>query len=383
MKVFSREKYLSVMDKIAPLLAEERRGYKWPFECDGKTKEECIALGYAITGDWMEEKEMGYKEKQADWLKANNLGEGSRVYVYRKAENHEDGWRYRWIELLMDEKVGKVANIMEIRPCSLRVKVGDRTYYMPYTALLPVGVTEFEVGRRYKYVGSKTAEYFSSLNIDPRDATLIASGEELMVEKFENDRVKFTTTKYPWHFKGNWQDFVAMPEKDYYTELNRWIKTHGLKIGDKVRVLRSPTLEDMEGWACNWEDWLDEYVGKAFTVVGFDDEDNDIEVEFSRGVCSYVPYTVLEKVRCDSCLELSKALDAVGITAISATLQGNRITIEVQVEKGTFLYVPYTVLEKVEYDIYLELSKVLDSVGILVLSTKVEGNHITIEGVIR
>ena len=55
MKVFSREKYLSGMDKIAPCLAEERRGYKWPFECDGKTKEECIALGYTISDRWMEE----------------------------------------------------------------------------------------------------------------------------------------------------------------------------------------------------------------------------------------------------------------------------------------------------------------------------------------
>ena len=55
MKVCSRKKYLSVMDKIAPCLAEERRGYKWPFECDGKTKEECIALGYVVSPNWMDE----------------------------------------------------------------------------------------------------------------------------------------------------------------------------------------------------------------------------------------------------------------------------------------------------------------------------------------
>ena len=57
MKVFSREKYLSVMDKIDPNGAEERRGYEWAFECDGKTMEECNDLGYGICGDWMEEKE--------------------------------------------------------------------------------------------------------------------------------------------------------------------------------------------------------------------------------------------------------------------------------------------------------------------------------------
>jgi hypothetical protein len=56
MKVFSREKYLSVMDKISPCLAENRREMIWPFECDGKTKEEIEALGYEIIDKWMEEK---------------------------------------------------------------------------------------------------------------------------------------------------------------------------------------------------------------------------------------------------------------------------------------------------------------------------------------
>lgn len=55
MKVFSREKYLSVMDKTSPCLAEKRREMEWPFECDGKTKEECNALGYGITDNWMVE----------------------------------------------------------------------------------------------------------------------------------------------------------------------------------------------------------------------------------------------------------------------------------------------------------------------------------------
>lgn len=56
MKVFSREKYLRAMDKIAPCLAEERRGYVWHIECDGKTAQECIELGYVVRPDWMEER---------------------------------------------------------------------------------------------------------------------------------------------------------------------------------------------------------------------------------------------------------------------------------------------------------------------------------------
>ena len=48
MKVFSREKYLRAMHDLAPNMAERRRAFVWPFKCDGKTEEECNALGYVI-----------------------------------------------------------------------------------------------------------------------------------------------------------------------------------------------------------------------------------------------------------------------------------------------------------------------------------------------
>jgi hypothetical protein len=57
MKVFSREKYLRDMAKISPNMAEWRREMEWPFECDGKTKEECNALGYGVTDSWTVDKE--------------------------------------------------------------------------------------------------------------------------------------------------------------------------------------------------------------------------------------------------------------------------------------------------------------------------------------
>ena len=327
MKVFSREKYLSVMDESDPNGAELRREYEWPFECEGKTNEECDTLGYGISPDWMEEKEMGYEEKQAEWLKMNNLREGSRVYVYRKAENYEDGWRYRWIDSLMDEKVGKVADIMGIHPCSLLVEVGDMVSYMPYTALLPVGVTEFEVGRRYKYVGKGGAQVFMSIGIDINDAWELGRGCELMVEEFYDSGVKFTAFDREWFFTPMWEDFVALPEKDYYKELDGWINTQKLKVGDKVQIFQSPTLEDMEGWECDWDEGLDKYVGQV-GIVDFYYDDNEIEVIFPDGDGVFVPYTVLEKVQHITYLDLGKARDSTGITSISYTMQGNHITIE-------------------------------------------------------
>jgi hypothetical protein len=63
-------------------------------------------------------------------------------------------------------------------------------------------------------------------------------------------------------------------------------------------------------------------------VVGFDDGDNDIEVLLDDGRYIYVPYTVLEKVQSVAYPDLAKALESVGITILETTLQGNHITIE-------------------------------------------------------
>ena len=57
MKVFSREKYLRNMERFCPINQPMRLTFTWPFECDGKTKEECNALVYGIHPNWMEEKE--------------------------------------------------------------------------------------------------------------------------------------------------------------------------------------------------------------------------------------------------------------------------------------------------------------------------------------
>lgn len=325
-RVFSAEKFYA--DKEIPDVLKQRSALDgWPEKFDGKTEEECNALGCGICPEWMEEKEMGYKEKQADWLKANNLEEGSRVYVYRKPENYEDGWGYGWIDVLMDEMVGKIADIEEICPSSLKVKVGDTVSYMPYTALLPVGVTEFEVGRRYKYVGPDGERVFKRLGIDDNNAKVLGRGCELMVEEFYDRGVKFTAFDREWYFSTTWEDFVALPEKDYYKELGDWLMRNNLKAGDKVRILRSPTLEDMEGWECDWDDGLDKYVGQV-GIVDFYYGDNDMLATFPDGEEVFVPYTVLEKVQRRAHVDLYNALEGVGIATISVELEDNLITIK-------------------------------------------------------
>lgn len=45
---------------------------------------------------FLPEKEESYEERQAKWVKANNVKVGDRVRILRKAEDHEDGWGDVW-----------------------------------------------------------------------------------------------------------------------------------------------------------------------------------------------------------------------------------------------------------------------------------------------
>jgi hypothetical protein len=120
---------------------------------------------------------------------------------------------------------------------------------------------------------------------------------------------------------------VFSREKNYYKELGDWLMRNNLKAGDKVRILRSPTLEDMEGWECDWDDRLDKYVGQV-GIVDFYYGDNDMLATFPDGEEVFVPYTVLEKVQRRAHVDLYNALEGVGIATISVEREGNRITIE-------------------------------------------------------
>ena len=55
MKVFDRETYLKNMDCIHPESSEERHAYNWPYVCDGLPVEQCVALGYVISDDWLKD----------------------------------------------------------------------------------------------------------------------------------------------------------------------------------------------------------------------------------------------------------------------------------------------------------------------------------------
>jgi hypothetical protein len=66
----------------------------------------------------------------------------------------------------------------------------------------------------------------------------------------------------------------------------------GIKIGDKVKVLRKAKSFE-NGWACSWNEEMDEYVGRTGKV--FDIAFFGIDVEFYSSSW-YFPFFVLEKV---------------------------------------------------------------------------------------
>lgn len=53
-----------------------------------------------------------YEVRQYKWLKANDIGEGDKVRIVRKAESYEDGWDNNW-PARMDDEVGKVGFVVE------------------------------------------------------------------------------------------------------------------------------------------------------------------------------------------------------------------------------------------------------------------------------
>jgi hypothetical protein len=72
----------------------------------------------------------------------------------------------------------------------------------------------------------------------------------------------------------------------------------GIKIGDKVRVLRKAEDNEM-GWSNGWCDFMDIYVGKVGKAMGSSLDYNGLSVKFDDGEWYYFPFFVLEKVEED------------------------------------------------------------------------------------
>lgn len=133
-------------------------------------------------------KGLTYEERQAEWMKANNIKVGDKVKVIRKCESGENGWDDTWLRI-MDIAVGKVLKIIgEPRTVGILLEVEgfSRGAYFPYFVLEKVEEPEFKVGDFVKeketgmvgVITEKTEEEFAVYQNCP-NAVLLFEAEEL------------------------------------------------------------------------------------------------------------------------------------------------------------------------------------------------------------
>lgn len=118
----------------------------WPFEdkCDCYTyflpKKEESAPEPEIYGTAIEEgphdKEKSYEERQAEWVKANNLKPGDKVRILRGFETYEDGFSVR-MGVSMRELVGEVLTVKKVRNLFIAIWNEDHSnwWLWPYFVL--------------------------------------------------------------------------------------------------------------------------------------------------------------------------------------------------------------------------------------------------------
>jgi hypothetical protein len=70
-----------------------------------------------------------------------------------------------------------------------------------------------------------------------------------------------------------------------------------IKKGDKVRVTRKPTKEELDGWYNTWIEEMDAAVGKVWEVISTDGDQIELAFGWRTEDRSYdFPLCVLEKV---------------------------------------------------------------------------------------
>lgn len=93
-------------------------------------------------------KEPTYEERQAEWVKANNIKDGDKVKVIRKAvKDYENGWGGTCNVPVMNSAVDKVFKIVNLHyKKGILLRIGIDYYWFPYFVLEKVEKPEFKVG---------------------------------------------------------------------------------------------------------------------------------------------------------------------------------------------------------------------------------------------
>ena len=133
------------------LIKELNRGEEPDYGCLSDVDSDATYPFEAEDGcDWcciIRKNEPSYEERQAEWVKANNIKVGDKVRITRKCESHENGWKNAWVSL-MNSEVGKVLEITR-EPEKRGIFLGGEYFggaYFPYFILEKVEEPEFKIG---------------------------------------------------------------------------------------------------------------------------------------------------------------------------------------------------------------------------------------------
>ncbi len=83
-------------------------------------------------GFFLPEKKKPYEERQAEWVKENDIQDGDKVRLLRKAEDHEDGWGCYWGTGIVGD-VGKIIGLDSL--WGVRVSFSESSYWYPFFVL--------------------------------------------------------------------------------------------------------------------------------------------------------------------------------------------------------------------------------------------------------
>lgn len=228
-----------------------------------------------------------YAERQAEWVKENNLKLGDKVKVIKKSEKDwDEDWC--WVSE-MDKTVGTIMTVCGIRSgaISLEMRCGKNCGY-PYYCLEKVKEEpKFKVG---DYVRAIDDFY----NITSKRNDYIGKIQEVYSHGFVVSTVYMSFKWNNEQYTVDNKHFEKVHPREVYMKLfDKWLADNNVKEGDRFKVVRKPTEDELRMWGTLWMPSMDNNVGKIVKSVFT----TSISIRCANDDSSFLyPFFVLEKV---------------------------------------------------------------------------------------